>query len=124
MPADRDLYATRGPDESFLQAMQTFKAGSTIASSHPALLNFINRDEHTGLAVLPLFDDTVDSVVSYHLNAATLADPRLDGIVMKDYYYDRLRPAARADWDALERVFPSQSRDDGLIVFRRSAAAR
>lgn len=118
------FYVTRGPDENFLRAMQTFGPRSTISSSHAELVDYINREEHLGLTVLPLFDDSTDQILSYGLNAATLADPRLDGIVLKDYYYDRLRAEAPGEWDAIARALPSMSRGDGLVVFRRSAAAR
>lgn len=120
LPAQRDLYATRGPDDNFLVAMRSFAAGGTIASSHAELVDFINREQHVGLRVLPLFDDSTNQILSYRLNAATLADPRLDGIVLKDYYYDRLRAASPGEWDAIGRAFPVPSRADGLVVLRRT----
>jgi hypothetical protein len=122
VPAARELYATRGPGENFLAAMRTFDRGRTIASSHAELVAFINQEERLDLRVLPLFEDPVDSVASYRLNAATLADPRLDGIVLKDYYYDRLRAAAPDAWSAIGRRWPAQSRGHGLVVLRRDFA--
>ncbi|MEO0080660.1 MAG: glycosyltransferase family 39 protein [candidate division WOR-3 bacterium] len=99
--ACRLLYSNPGTHGSFRAAIVDLEPGTRIATSHPTLAQYISDRASLGLRVTALFEHN-----SYRISWPTVTDTATKAIVLKKYYYDKLRATNPRDWDSLTRFFP------------------
>jgi|GEM_PF-1189724 len=98
--ADGFLYCNRGTHQSFEVAINNIPAGTAVATSHPTLLDYLSKRSKKSLKIMPLFEPA-----SYRLNQKTLRDSTVKFVILKKFYYDRLRHTYPDDWDSLSYHF-------------------
>lgn len=101
--ANSFLYFNRGTHRSFETAISNISTGTAVATSHPTLVAYLSQRSEKNLQILPLFEPR-----SYHLNQKALTDSTITAVIVKKYYYDRLRNTYPVDWDSLLYRFPIQ----------------
>ncbi len=98
--ADSFLYFNRGTHQSFEVAINNIPAGAAVATSHPTLVDYLSKRSKKGLKIMPLFEPA-----SYNLNQKILRDSTVNVVILKKFYYDRLRHTYQDDWDSLSYYF-------------------
>jgi 4-amino-4-deoxy-L-arabinose transferase-like glycosyltransferase len=101
--ADRFLYFNRGTHGSFATAVQAIPPQTVIATSHPSLVEYLSHKAGLNLKVMPLFQKN-----SYQINPEVWADSSVAIILVKYYYYERLKNRLPDDWTRLTEIFPEK----------------
>lgn len=94
--ADTFLYFDRGTHQSFEIAIKNLPLGTSVATSHPTLVDYLSDRWTRNLKIIPLFEPS-----RYRLNRKVLTDSTITTVIVKKYYYDRLRSTYPIDWDSL-----------------------
>ncbi len=101
--ANSFLYFNRGTHQSFETAISKIPARTAVATSHPTLVAYLAQRARKYLEIVPLFEPR-----GYHLNQKALTDSTVTAVIVKKYYFDRLRNTYPIDWDSLLYRFPVQ----------------
>lgn len=101
--AGQFLYYNQGTHRSFLPAVAQIPPGSGVATSHPTLVNYIAQQMGNNLKTKPLFKPN-----GYELNQEVFADTSIKVVLLKKYYYEKLRRQYPRTWDSLTGYFPEQ----------------
>jgi 4-amino-4-deoxy-L-arabinose transferase-like glycosyltransferase len=100
--ADRFLFFNRGTHATMAISVTALPPKTTLATSHPTLVEYLSARAGLNLKVLPLFQNN-----SYQLNPVVWTDT-ITTILIKYYYYERLNKRFPADWAKLATTFPTK----------------
>ncbi|MGQ9677765.1 MAG: ArnT family glycosyltransferase [bacterium] len=97
---DTFLYLNRGTHQSFEIAVKNLQFGTTIATSHPTLIEYLSNRFTKNLKIMPIFQPG-----GYHLNLSVMRESTITTAIIKKYYYDRLRNTYPAEWESILSTF-------------------
>ncbi len=94
------LYFNRGTHRMFSKIIHQIPDDTGVATSHPTLVAYLAQQQNKNLKIQPLFQSN-----SYSLNWPALTDTATRVVLLKKYYYDKLKREYPAEWEQLARLF-------------------
>lgn len=97
---DTFLYLDRGTHQSFEIAVKNLPLGTSVATSHPTLIEYLSNRFTKNLKIIPIFQPG-----GYHLDLNVMRESTITTVIVKKYYFDRLRNTYPMEWDSILSIF-------------------